>query len=70
MFLNVSICLFNSVHINRYNLHKYQGFPGGSDSKEYACNVGDVGLIPGFGRSPRDGMATYSNILAWRIRAF
>ena len=23
------------------------GFPGGSDSKESACNVGDLGLIPG-----------------------
>ena len=25
---------------------------GGSDSKESACNVGDLGLIPGFERSP------------------
>ena len=23
------------------------GFPGGSAGKEYACNVGDLGLIPG-----------------------
>ena len=29
------------------------GFPGGSDSKEYACNAGDLGLIPGLGRYPR-----------------
>ena len=28
------------------------GFPGGSDGKESACNVGDQGLISGFGRSP------------------
>ena len=28
------------------------GFPGGSDSKESACNVGDLGLIPGLGRFP------------------
>ena len=27
------------------------GFPGGSDSKESACSVGDLGLIPGCGRS-------------------
>ena len=26
-------------------------FPGGSDGKEFACNVGDLGLILGFGRS-------------------
>ena len=29
------------------------GFPGGSDSKESSCNAGDLGLIPGLGRSPR-----------------
>ena len=29
-----------------------QGFAGGSDSKESACNMGDLGLIPGLGRSP------------------
>ena len=27
-------------------------FPGGSDGKESACNAGDLGLIPGLGRSP------------------
>ena len=31
------------------------GFPGGSDSKESACNVGDPGLIPGLGRFPGEG---------------
>ena len=31
------------------------GFLGGSDSKESACNAGDLGLIPGSGRSPGDG---------------
>ena len=29
------------------------GFPGGSDGKEPACNVGDLGSITGLGRSPR-----------------
>ena len=28
-----------------------EGFPGGSDGKESACNAGDSGLIPGLGRS-------------------
>ena len=28
------------------------GFPGGSDSKESACNMGDLGMIPGLGKSP------------------
>ena len=30
-----------------------KGFPGGSDGKESAYNAGDLGLIPGSGRSPR-----------------
>ena len=29
--------------------------PGGSDSKESTCNVGDLGLIPGLGRFPGGG---------------
>ena len=32
-----------------------QGFPGGSAGKESACNVTHLGLIPGLGRSPREG---------------
>ena len=31
------------------------GFPGGSDGKESACNPGDVGSIPGSGRSAGEG---------------
>ena len=31
------------------------GFPGGSEVKASACNVGDPGLIPGWKRSPREG---------------
>ena len=33
----------------------FLGFPGGSDSKESACNAGDLGLITGLGRSPGEG---------------
>ena len=33
----------------------YQGFPGGSDGKEPACNVGDLGSTRGLGRSPVGG---------------
>ena len=33
------------------------GFPGGSDGKASACNAGDPDLIPGLGRSPREGNA-------------
>ena len=31
------------------------GFPDGSDSEESASNAGDLGLIPGLGRSPGQG---------------
>ena len=34
-----------------------EGFLGVSDSKEFACNVGDLGLIPGLGRSPGEGIS-------------
>ena len=43
------------------------GFPGGAEVKASACNVGDLGLIPGSGRSVEKEMATHSSILAWRI---
>ena len=33
----------------------FLGFPGGLDGKESACNVGDLGSIPGLGRSPGEG---------------
>ena len=32
-----------------------------------AGDIRDTGLIPGLGRSPGEGMATHSSILAWRI---
>ena len=31
------------------------GFPSGSDGKESSCNVGDLGSVPGLGRSPGEG---------------
>ena len=31
------------------------GFPGGSDYKESTCSAGDLGSIPGLGRSPGEG---------------
>ena len=36
-------------------LHLMVGFPGGSGGKESACNAGDLGSIPGLGRSPGEG---------------
>ena len=50
-----------------------KGFPDSSVGKESARNAGDLGSIPGFGRSlgwddpSETGKATHSSILAWRI---
>ena len=35
--------------------NRLRGFPGGSNSKESACNVGDLGSIPRLGRFPGEG---------------
>ena len=44
-----------------------EGFPHSSVGKESARNAGDLGSIPGSGRSPGEEMATHSNILAWKM---
>ena len=45
----------------------YEAFLGGSDGKESAYNSGDLGLIPGSGRSPGEGNGYPLQYLAWRI---
>ena len=42
-------------------------FPGGSDGKLSAGNAGDLGLIPGSGRSLVKGNGTHSSTCAWKI---
>ena len=55
--------------------HFWQSFPGGSDGKASACNVGVLGSIPGLGRSPGEGNPLQYSCLenpmdrgAWRTR--
>ena len=48
-------------------LQGYLGFLGGSGGEEFACNAGDLGSIPGSGRSLEKEMAPHSSILAWEI---
>ena len=44
------------------------GFPGGSEVKVSASNVGDLGSTPGVGKIPwKRKWLTHSSILAWRI---
>ena len=47
-FMSISVCLmYWEISLRR--------FPGGSDGKVSACNAGDLGSIPGLGRSPGEG---------------
>ena len=45
----------DQVQVSYHSILKPFDFPGGSDDKESACNVGDLGSIPGLGRSPGVG---------------
>ena len=45
----------------------YGDFPVGSVVKSPPTNAGEIGLNPGSGRSPGEGMATHPSNLAWRI---
>ena len=50
------MCQHSQGNFNRYLVtHHSQGFPGGSDGKESAYKAGDLGSIPGLGRSPGGG---------------
>ena len=53
--------MFYQIHMN------FTGSPCDSAGKEFACNVGDLGSIPGFGRSPGEENRTLSSILVWKI---
>ena len=41
------------------------GFPGDSDGKASACNVVELGLIPGLGRCPGEGNGNPLQYIAW-----
>ena len=44
---------WSSFHPNQLLSSQWKtGIPGGSDGKESACNAGDLGSVPGLGRSP------------------
>ena len=49
------LCMQISLIGKRQELLKKKCFPGGSDGKEFACNAGGLGSIPGSGRSPGGG---------------
>ena len=56
--------LFHKLYLRGLGLSF--GLPRWQSGIESACNAGDEGSIPGSGRSPEDGMATHSSVLARR----
>ena len=56
----------NSVRLYFEGLQNHC-FPGGSEVKASASDEGDLGSIPGLGRSPGERKGYHSSILAWRI---
>ena len=53
----------SNLHFNKPS----RCFPCSSVGKEFACNAGDLGSIPGLEHPLEKEMATHSSILAWRI---
>ena len=51
----VDCSLSYSLHLELKIQFSFSLFPGGSEVKASACNVGDPGSIPGSGRSPGKG---------------
>ena len=53
----ICVCLFSNSNCHEFFciLRGKMGFPGGSDSKQSTCNAGDLGSIPGLGRSSGEG---------------
>ena len=65
----LNICMYKKVKILSKGIITpfVPGFPGDSDGKVSACNVGDPGLVSGSGRSPGEGNHNPLSILAWEI---
>ena len=51
-FYKISSQLLKNIY---FWLHRVLGFPDSSVGKESSCNAGDLGSIPGLGRSPGEG---------------
>ena len=56
-FQNFFITQIETLYPLPGTTERFLGFPDGSDGKESICNVGDLGSIPGLGRSPGEGNA-------------
>ena len=51
-FLSLSLSIYIYMYMYTHIVFLVRGFPGGLVDKEYAFSAGELGLIPGLGRSP------------------
>ena len=64
----VYIYIYSFQNFSYYRLlYDAEGFPGGTMVKSPPANAKDASSVPGSGRSPGEGMATHSSILAWEV---
>ena len=74
-FMHAFFSFIQSINSNWIVAYAKGGFPCGSAGKESACNAGNLGLIPGLGRSPGEGKGyplQYSgleNSMDWIVHA-
>ena len=55
-YIRVCVCVYViSWRRGRLPTPVFLGFPGGSDGNEPTCSAGDLGSVPGLGRSPGEG---------------
>ena len=54
-YLPMTVELAQTPSIQVGCAYQHEGFPGGSDGTEAACNAGDLGSIPGSGSSLGEG---------------
>ena len=66
-FLKHLVIVCNLMSINNQVICCLEGFTGGPEGKEYACN--EVDSVQSLGQDDplEKGMATHSRILAWRV---
>ena len=54
IYIYIYISIYTHTHRHTH-IHKHMDFPFDSTCKKSTCNVGDLGLILGLGRSPGEG---------------
>ena len=66
-FVCVCVCVYFVVSFYKWNTQAQYvlGFPAGSAVRNLPAHVGDLGSIPGLGKSPGEEMASHASILVW-----